>query len=75
MKDLKFEEALAKLEEIVRDLKQELPLEDSSSCLSRRGPGQACSKKLDEAEGKIQILLSEDGEPTREEFAVEEDAL
>ncbi|HHT72745.1 MAG TPA: exodeoxyribonuclease VII small subunit [Firmicutes bacterium] len=77
MKDLKFEEALAKLEEIVRQLETgELPLEDSLKLFeSGVALARLCSKKLDEAEGKIQILLSEDGEPTREEFAVEEDAL
>ncbi|NLM53764.1 MAG: exodeoxyribonuclease VII small subunit, partial [Firmicutes bacterium] len=31
-----------------------------------------CSKKLDEAEGKIQILLSEDGQAVRDDFAVGE---
>ena len=46
MKDLKFEEALAKLEEIVRRLETgELPLEDSLSCLSRAWPGQGCAQE------------------------------
>ena len=63
-KELTFEEALAKLEELVRLLEEgKLPLADSLAAfeegvsLLRR-----CAVELEEAEGKVEILLQdEDG--------------
>lgn len=72
MKDLKFEEALVQLEEVVRQLENgDLPLDESLK-LFELGVALArvCSKKLDDAEGKIQQLISEDGK--RAEFSPEE---
>jgi exodeoxyribonuclease VII small subunit len=58
-----FEEALKKLEEIVTQLEQgDLSLDESLKLfeegirLSRR-----CTKKLDEAEKKVEILLKDSG--------------
>ena len=53
--NIKFEDALARLDEIVRHLeKGDLPLNDSLS-LYEEGTGliTACSKMLDEAEQKV----------------------
>jgi exodeoxyribonuclease VII small subunit len=74
MGELNFETALAKLEQIVRELEAgELSLEESLKLFeSGVSLARLCSKKLDEAEGKIQILLSEDGQPVRDDFAVGE---
>lgn len=64
-----FEEYLAELEAIVGQLERgDLPLEESLE-LFERGVQLVtrCSKKLDEAEGKIQVLLEgEQGEPRLE---------
>ncbi|MGI6147797.1 MAG: exodeoxyribonuclease VII small subunit [Limnochordia bacterium] len=74
MGELNFETALAKLEQIVRELEAgELSLEESLKLFeSGVSLARLCSKKLDEAEGKIQILLSEDGQAVRDDFAVGE---
>ena len=73
MGELNFETALAKLEQIVRELEAgELSLEESLKLFeSGVSLARLCSKKLDEAEGKIQILLSEDGQAVRDDFASE----
>ena len=62
MKEKKFEEALERLEEIVKKMEEgnmtlEEPLEafEEGVRLSR-----FCSKKLDEAERKVEILLKDD---------------
>lgn len=63
-KELKFEEALEKLEKIVEDLEGgELSLDES---MKRYEEGirlsQLCSKRLEEAKKRIELLLkSEDG--------------
>jgi exodeoxyribonuclease VII small subunit len=61
MKNLSFEKAMKKLEEIVHSLEiEELSLEDA---LRRFEEGieisQFCSKKLEETEKKITILLAD----------------
>ncbi len=73
-KELKFEEALVKLEEVVRQLESgELTLEESLKLFeSGVALARICSQKLDEAEGKIQQLIGEDGERTP--FVSEEEA-
>lgn len=56
--DLKFETALAALEQIVRDMEGgELPLEDSIAAY-RRGTAllQHCQKQLADAEQQLRIL-------------------
>lgn len=63
MSELKFEEALARLEEIVQDLEQgETPLDEALG-LFEEGVKLArfCNEKLDQAEAKIEIMQS-DGE-------------
>ncbi|HAN94127.1 MAG: exodeoxyribonuclease VII small subunit [Limnochordia bacterium] len=59
--ELKFEEALARLEEIVRLLEQGESTLDESLTLFEEGVKLArfCSNKLDEAEGKIEIMIKE----------------
>lgn len=70
----KFETSLKKLEDIVRRLEGgSLSLEDSLKAFEE-GVKHAsfCSKKLDEAERRVEILLKQkDGSFTREPFEVE----
>lgn len=64
MAELKFEEALKKLEKIVQELEDgDLPLDES---LERYEEGirlsKVCAKKLEAAKKKVELLLkSEDG--------------
>ncbi len=61
MAEKKFEAALARLEEIVQELeKGELPLEQSLK-LFEEGIrlSRICTKRLDEAERKVEILLKD----------------
>ena len=75
-KEMKFEEALKKLEEIVRGLEsEELSLDDS---LKRFEEGirlsQICRKKLEEIEKKVQMLIkTKEGELKAEPFNPPED--
>jgi exodeoxyribonuclease VII small subunit len=66
-----FEDSLKQLEKIVEQLeKGELPLEDSIK-LFEEGVrlSTACKQELDEAEGKVQILLKQrDGSMKAEPF-------
>lgn len=65
MAEKSFEEALTRLEEIVRDLEQgELPLEDSLKSFEEgMGLIRFCSKELEAAEKKVSLLVREsDGE-------------
>ena len=76
-KELRFEEALAGLERIVRDLEGgDLPLDDALR-LFEEGVrlSRFCGAKLDEAEKRIEILMkSAEGEWSAEPFrAGEED--
>jgi exodeoxyribonuclease VII small subunit len=70
-KELRFEEALAGLERIVRDLEGgDLPLDDALS-LFEEGVrlSRFCGAKLDEAEKKLEILMKgADGEWRAEPF-------
>lgn len=59
----KFEECLQRLEAIVKEMERgDLPLEQSLK-LFEEGIvlSSACRKELDEAEGKIEVLLKQDG--------------
>lgn len=72
----KFETALKKLEEVVKKLEGgELPLEDSLKAFEE-GVKQAafCSKKLNEAEKRVELLLKQkDGSFSREEFRLDDE--
>jgi exodeoxyribonuclease VII small subunit len=75
--DLNFEEALGKLEEVVRELeKEDIALEDS---MQRFEQGiklsSHCLRKLNEAEQKIEELTrSEDGKLITKELKVDTDS-
>jgi len=75
MKELKFKEALKKLEKIVSDLESgDLSLEDM---LGRYEEGVSlsnfCSKKLNQAKKKVKILTQKQGEFKTEDFTKEAD--
>ena len=66
----KFEECLQRLEKIVQELeKAEVPL-DKSLTLFEEGVqlSAACRKELEEAEGKVEILLRQNGKLQAEPF-------
>ena len=71
MAEVKFEEALKKLEKIVSDLENgDIPLEES---MSKYEAGvklvRLCQKKLNEAKKKIEILVkTKDGKVKLEPF-------
>jgi len=69
-KELKFEEMMKKLEEIVSELDSgNMPLEES---LKRYEEGvkliQVCRKRLDETKRKVEVLIKKDGKVTTEPF-------
>ena len=70
-----FEQAMARLEEIVRQLEQgDAPL-DQALALFEEGTGliKKCSGMLDKAEQKVSLLIAgEDGQPQERPFAREE---
>ncbi len=71
----KFETALKKLEDIVRKLEGgSLSLDDSLKAFEEGVKHAAfCTKKLDEAERKVEVLLKrKDGSFSREPFEPEE---
>ncbi len=59
-KDIKFEEALSRLEEIVRELENGTAELDKSLDMFEEGVAlvKLCSGKLDEAEKRINILIN-----------------
>ena len=63
MKEKKFEQALSRLEEIVDNLEEgELPLDEALKRFEEGiGLSRFCSKKLDEAQQKVEILLTDEG--------------
>jgi exodeoxyribonuclease VII small subunit len=67
MKNMKFEEALKKLEETVEQLESgDLPLEKALEVFETGiKMSRICTKKLEEAEQKVEVLLSvsDDGQP------------
>ncbi len=70
--ELKFEQALARLEEIVRALDSGAAPLDESLALFEEGVRlvKLCSEKLDGAEQKVKILVrGEDGSMTEQNFA------
>ena len=69
-----FEESLKKLEGIVEQLEMgDLALEDSLRLFEEGvGLSAACKKELDEAEGKVQVLIRQrDGSLKAEPFLTE----
>ena len=69
-----FEESLKKLESIVDKLeKGDLSLEDSLKLFEEGvGLSAACKKELEEAEGKVQVLIKQrDGSMKAEPFPAE----
>ena len=67
----KFEESLKQLEKIVDQLERgDLPLEDSVRLFEEGVKlSQSCKEELDNAEGKVQILLKQrDGSMKTEPF-------
>jgi exodeoxyribonuclease VII small subunit len=66
----KFEECLARLEKIVNELeKGELPLEKALALFEEGVQlSNSCRKELDEAEGKIEILMKQNGKLQAEPF-------
>jgi exodeoxyribonuclease VII small subunit len=66
----KFEECLQRLEKIVQELeKGEVPLEKSLTLFEEGMQlSAACRKELEEAEGKVEILLRQNGKLQVEPF-------
>jgi exodeoxyribonuclease VII small subunit len=66
----KFEECLQRLEKIVHELeKGEVPLEKSLTLFEEGMQlSAACRKELEEAEGKVEILLKQNGKLQAEPF-------
>ncbi len=66
----KFEEALEKLEEIVRRMEAgEMTLEESLKAFEEGIKlARLCAKKLDEADRRVEILLREGGELVTKPF-------
>jgi len=71
----KFEECLQRLEVIVREMERgELQLEDSLK-LFEEGVvlSGSCRKELEEAEGKVELLLKQNGQLRAETFGESSD--
>ena len=66
----KFEDCLQRLEKIVQELeKGDVPLEKSLTLFEEGMQlSGACRKELDEAEGKVEILLKHNGKLQAEAF-------
>jgi exodeoxyribonuclease VII small subunit len=72
----KFEECLERLEKIVDELeKSDVPLEQALA-LFEEGVrlSSSCKKELEDAEGKVEILLKNNGKVTAEPFDLSEKA-
>ncbi|MGH9557529.1 MAG: exodeoxyribonuclease VII small subunit [Terriglobales bacterium] len=71
----KFEESLTRLEKIVDELeKGDIPLEKSLSLFEEGVKlSGACRKELEDAEGKVEILLKQNGKMQAEPFEAEVD--
>ena len=71
-KDINFEKAMERLEQITQELSREGITLEESLVLYEEGVALArvCNKKLDETERKIKILqISEDGEIDEKDFS------
>lgn len=74
MEEIKFEEAIKRLEEIAKELESgELGLDESVSKFEEGMKlSKICTKMLNDAEKKINLLISNDGEISEENFIPEE---
>lgn len=75
MAEKKFEAALARLEELVKELEEgELPLEQSLKMFEEGVKlARVCNKRLDEAERTVEILMKDkSGGVTKKPFEEEE---
>jgi len=70
----KFEEAMARLEEIVRRMEAgEMTLEESLKAFEEGIKlSRLCAKKLDEADRRVELLLREEGELVAKPYAEED---
>jgi exodeoxyribonuclease VII small subunit len=70
----KFEEALARLEDIVKKMEAgDMTLEESLKAFEEGIKlARLCSRKLDEAERRVEILLKQEEELVARPFKVEE---
>jgi len=66
----KFEECISRLEKIVQELEQgDVPLEKSLTLFEEGMQlSGSCRKQLEEAEGKVEILLKQNGKLQAEPF-------
>ena len=71
----KFEDCLARLEKIVQELETgDVPLEKSLTLFEEgMSLSGACRKELEEAEGKVEILLKQNGKLQAEPFELASD--
>ena len=69
-----FEEGLEQLEQIVKDLENgDLPLEKSLELFEHGVKlSEACRKQLQEAEGKVEVLLRKEGRIEAAPFTLED---
>lgn len=74
-KGMTYEEAVKRLEEIVRRLEDEdIPLEESLACFQEGiALSRHCREKLAEIEFKIEHLLKEEQEPSQDTLFREEE--
>lgn len=70
----KFEEALGKLEDIVRKMEAgDMTLEESLKAFEEGIKlARLCSRKLDEAERRVEVLIKQEDELVIKPFQVEE---
>jgi len=76
MAEKKFEAALARLEEIVKELEQgDLPLEQSLKLFEEGIKlSRICNRRLEDAERRVEILLKDDaGKVVAQSFNEEEE--
>ena len=73
-KEIKFEDAIKKLEEISKELESgNLGLDESVNKFEEGMKlSKTCTKMLNEAEKRINILINNDGEISEENFTPEE---
>ena len=72
----KFEECLQRLETVVKEMERgDLPLEQSLKLFEEGvALSGSCQKELEEAEGKIEILIRQNGKMQAEAFGERIDA-
>jgi len=70
-----FEKALERLEEIVRKMETgDMTLDESLKAFEEgMHLSRFCSKKLDDAERKVEVLIKTDGEPAVMDFVQEDE--